>query len=183
MIISSPEADIESTNNRDVRFGHAVPHINNHGPIATLANPAGSGGKGRRPCNARLRQKSLELSNLFRKLFGLPLTHAMNTAKPSPPADHEYRILPFVGTPPAIVEAKVDEPHHEQGEGEHPHRHHRHHHKHHRGGHKGKKPFIKRLHSALTALGPWEGRAVAFVLGKSQTLVSERFTDLIIDRV
>ena len=118
-----------------VRFGYAVPHINNHGPMATLANPTGSGGKVRYPCNALLRRKSLELSNLFLKLFGLPLT---NTAKPSPPADHECRTLPFVGTTPAIVEAKVDELHHEQGEGEHPHRHHHRHYKYH-GGHKHKK--------------------------------------------
>jgi hypothetical protein len=27
---------------------------------------------------------------------------------------------------------------------------------------------MKRLHFAITALGPWEGRAVAFVLGMSQ---------------
>lgn len=164
IITSNQEADIENTNNRDVRFGHAVPHINNHGPVATLAHPAGSGGKVRRPCNSRLRQKSQELSNLFRKVFGLPLVHTTDTTKPPPSAEHEYRILPFVGTPPAFVE-NVEEHHQDQKEGEH-HRHpHPHHHKHHCGGHKHKKPFMKRLHRALTVLGPWEGRAVAFVLG------------------
>jgi len=49
--------------------------------------------------------------------------------------------------------------------------HHKHHHKHHfhgKGGFhfKGQKDsFLRRLHFSLMALGPWEGRAVAFVLG------------------
>ncbi|OCH88625.1 hypothetical protein OBBRIDRAFT_836424 [Obba rivulosa] len=36
---------------------------------------------------------------------------------------------------------------------------------HHFGMGKHRRPFIHRLHFALAALGPWEGRAVAFVLG------------------
>ena len=42
------------------------------------------------------------------------------------------------------------------------------------------------LHSALTAPGPWgrtSRRMTRIILGKSQTLVSVRFIDLIIDRV
>ncbi|EMD33799.1 hypothetical protein CERSUDRAFT_87128 [Gelatoporia subvermispora B] len=36
---------------------------------------------------------------------------------------------------------------------------------HHFGMGRHRRPFVHRLHFALAALGPWEGRAVAFVLG------------------
>lgn len=42
---------------------------------------------------------------------------------------------------------------------------------HHRHG-----PFLRRMHFALMALGPWEGRAVAFVLGES-LLATPRWFD------
>ncbi|KAG6808082.1 hypothetical protein H0H92_005441 [Tricholoma furcatifolium] len=75
-------------------------------------------------------------------------------------------------------------PHHPHPHKEHHHKHHdhehhhpdhhhpdHHHHHHHPGKHRfglqrlANAPFVRRLHVALLALGPWEGRAVAFVLG------------------
>ncbi|KAJ3778454.1 hypothetical protein FB446DRAFT_713595 [Lentinula raphanica] len=48
----------------------------------------------------------------------------------------------------------------------HPHRHHRHHHHSKFHGHfHPRSSFVRRLHFAIMTLGPWEGRAVAFVLG------------------
>ena len=71
-------------------------------------------------------------------------------------------VIPF----PAHVSEVQD------GEGHHPHPHH-----HHRI-HRFRRPhsFAGRLSSALMTLGPWEGRAVAFVLGESRALIvsSER---------
>jgi len=126
-----------------------------------LANPAGPDGKKSRTCHARLRTKTTELSNAFRKLFGLPLIET--SKRPSKVAasntEGRYHILPFIGTPPAVVEYTGGS---------------RPHHNHHHVGfrHKSAKvPFVDRLQVALTALGPWEGRAVAFVLGSSQSFI------------
>jgi len=57
--------------------------------------------------------------------------------------------------------------HHEmQEDGEGPVRHHGHHRHHHFKGHfHHHQSFFSRVHFALMTLGPWEGRAVAFVLG------------------
>jgi hypothetical protein len=137
------------------RFGGPVSHVD----VATLVKPAGSGRKMRRPCHARLREKSLEISNMFRKVLGLPLIKTIDT--PAKVPEGKYRILPLMGVPPAIIEAKEGTAVREGKEGKPRHRHHHHHHKHH--GHKGS--FMKRLHFSIMALGPWEGRAVAFVLG------------------
>jgi len=91
----------------------------------------------------------MELSNAFRQAVGLPLI-----------AYHH--------------KGAMEGPHHAHGHHvhAHEHHHHRHHGKHHHGrmgahGHKvlNEEPFFPRLHFALMALGPWEGRAVAFVLG------------------
>jgi len=74
----------------------------------------------------------------------------------------EFKILPFIGTPnvvevpPAPVRVVQNSPEHAHGYGAH-----RFHHK-----HSGERPsFLMRVHLALMSLGPWEGRAVAFVLG------------------
>lgn len=56
----------------------------------------------------------------------------------------------------------------EEGKMEEHHRVHHHHHAgamHHWKHHKG--AFLQRIHRALMSLGPWEGRAMAFVLGES----------------
>ncbi|KAI0665860.1 hypothetical protein C8Q78DRAFT_1083436 [Trametes maxima] len=136
----------------------------------------------RRPCGS-MRSKALEASNAFRAMFGLPpiapdppaaimpgpkdgLVHIMPVPvapfalSPKPAgAEHKAPILPFVGTPvrPAFAEGGEEG---WGGRGGGPaavhrmHRFHRHH-----------GSFLRRVHHALMALGPWEGRAVAFVLG------------------
>ncbi|KAI0746187.1 hypothetical protein C8Q76DRAFT_51058 [Earliella scabrosa] len=129
-----------------------------------------------RPGCKGMRGKALEASNLLRQWLGLePIS-----VEPAPPHMHhahhevpatttgvivkfkegktphgELPVLPFVGTPvkPAFVtEGEVLE-----GGSSRPmwvHRHHR------LSG-----SFLRRVHHALMSLGPWEGRAVAFVLG------------------
>jgi len=126
------------------------------------------------PCHgSRFRQKSVEISNLFRQALGLPLIksdghHGLD--------DGKVRILPFIGTP--NIFAPVHPVHGKDTEGAikfitietppHDGRHHHGGHHHHRHGHHhhlGKGSFIDRMHYSIVNLGRWEGRAVAFVLG------------------
>jgi hypothetical protein len=114
------------------------------------------------PCRASLyRQKAVEVSNLFRQALGLPLIKSGS--------HHTIKVLPFVGTPNTIasINDKDDEgntsPHGHHHHGYHTHGRHRHHKGHH---HFGKGSFINRIHYSIMNLGRWEGRAVAFVLGK-----------------
>ncbi|KAI1787450.1 hypothetical protein LXA43DRAFT_896253 [Ganoderma leucocontextum] len=146
-------------------------------------------GAGRRLCQS-MRAKAFDASNALRQWFGLepvriePIridvsahgrphfievgnTHGMEMKDGK--KDHHLPILPFVGTPvkPAFSEGEgegegegrwVD---HRGGPGRRPIWINRHGHGHHhlRGS------FLRRVHHALITLGPWEGRAVAFVLG------------------
>ncbi|KAF9814075.1 hypothetical protein IEO21_05315 [Rhodonia placenta] len=130
-----------------------------------------------RHCGGSLREKAMRLSN---KLFGFPELAPVPIEYAHPHVeghseDHPDRvsILPFLGLPAAIStedapvpattlhQAEVAPPEmgtvrivHMNGEDGRRMRF-----RHHRG------PFLRRLHFALMALGPWEGRAVAFVLG------------------
>jgi hypothetical protein len=131
----------------NIRIGHAAANNNANRPAAMTAKPH------RRPCAARLRDKALNMSNTFRKMFGLPLIetkgHGGGAVNLIP--------LPFIGTPvnggpgtgngDTVHILPVD---HERFRNM----------KHH-----GHKSFFTRVHHAIQALGPWEGRAVAFVLG------------------
>jgi hypothetical protein len=128
--------------------------------------------------------KALDISNAFRHALGMPLI------EPGKPEDKMYKIMPFIGTPPTFVEVEgmkngqlegktrggdtirilpaggaMPPPqfdgHHHHHHGHHGGHHHLAHGQHHRDGHN----FLERLETALLALGPWEGRAVAFVLG------------------
>jgi hypothetical protein len=156
------------------------------------AAPAAQHRKG--PCMKSLfRQKAIEAQNAFRKAFGLPLIEP-NPGHHSGPAFIHGGVIQIVppkgsnnggatfvsvkggdnvngwwGTTkggervqlekaPAIPEFRVGIPPRRP----HPHHHHHAHMAHH--GHGGP-PFMVRLESALMALGPWEGRAVAFVIG------------------
>ncbi|RDB16834.1 hypothetical protein Hypma_002353 [Hypsizygus marmoreus] len=163
-------------NKGNMRFGHAVPYNNGNPNVATLVKSVGADGKVRHRTGcrgARLRQKAIEISNTFRQALGLPLieTGSASASVSSRPShdEHTVHILPFVGTPPTFVETKK-----EDGKLTEPPRYvaHAHPHPHHivhNGGrltkHLERAPFLKRIHFALMALGPWEGRAVAFVLG------------------
>ncbi|KIJ95126.1 hypothetical protein K443DRAFT_337558 [Laccaria amethystina LaAM-08-1] len=156
-----------------LRFGHPVP--NQAGPVAWLqgphaAGPAGGGNKPvqhHRPCRGgrnrfhdRVKAKTLEIANFFRAALGWPLKE---------PAPHHHH----------------GKHHHKHGKHHDDHDHHRHGKHHHHKGPEGKQggpmsadvfthhgkfeheatSFGMRLHRALMSLGPWEGRAMAFVLG------------------
>ncbi|KAJ6497964.1 hypothetical protein C8R47DRAFT_1041205 [Mycena vitilis] len=112
------------------------------------------------PCGARLRQKASSISEAFKIAFGFSVSHKDKDGKPA--AEFKpFTPVPFIGTPNHIhIEGT-------QGDRQ-PQR--VHHHNHGHGGHRfhhqsDKHSFLMRVHFALMSLGPWEGRAVAFVLG------------------
>ena len=134
-------------------------------------------GGGRHLCQS-MRAKALDASNALRQWFGLEpirveklpthrrphfieVVNAEGMDTKDGKNDHALPIPPFVGTPvrPAFAEGEgwVDR------QGRRPMWINRHGHGHHhlRGS------FLRRVHHALITLGPWEGRAVAFVLGTS----------------
>jgi hypothetical protein len=113
--------------------------INEAGPPPPL-------GAVRRPCHSMMPSTGRveHVSDVIRQIFGFT----------SPPPSDEgsegfVHILPYLG-PDGVPTHPSEVP-------EHRHRHH--HHSHHN------RPFFNRIHHALMTLGPWEGRAVAFVLG------------------
>ena len=124
----------------------------------------------RRPCHSAA-TTAIGISNRFRKLFGFEAispavehhpvhNHAKlipgesAAAMPAPPVPNDglMHIMPF---PPIPVEYMENV----RASSVHRHSHHRHHRL--QDG-----SFVERLSRALMMLGPWEGRAVAFVLGE-----------------
>lgn len=166
----------------NLRFGHAAaPYNANHN--AEFANHDAkitewlhaAGFTDPPPCRSRFRNKAVnkavKISNAFRQALGWPMIEADH--KDAPAHDGMVHIMPFIRPPPTFAEVENT-----NGEGHtrggdrvqimpiSPH------HRHHYGGHHGHfraypedQSFMKRLHYALMALGPWEGRALAFVLG------------------
>lgn len=151
------------------------------GPLAvfrpTIHNVDGNQrAAGRHGCGL-LRDKTLEFTNKFREFFGFEPVHPVLHKHPAP-----LPPLPFIGTPielpkeisdPDSLRAAQVPPNSKilnetnfvhilpvsdfdnaQIWQEHKQNHHRL-----RGS------FVRRIHRALMSLGPWEGRAVAFVLG------------------
>ncbi|KZP22322.1 hypothetical protein FIBSPDRAFT_485437 [Athelia psychrophila] len=129
----------------------------------------------RRPC-AMKKYKGMSLSNAFRQAMGLPLIEKNISPEQADKMVHGglLRIMPIhnvgddehqsgrVGKWHHVGddEKKVHHEHEHDGQlGRHG-KHHAHAHAHH--GHMG---FLHRIHRALASLGPWEGRAVAFVIG------------------
>ncbi|KAF4597830.1 hypothetical protein EYR38_006221 [Pleurotus pulmonarius] len=156
IMVSSSSSEVTA----HLRFGYPVAHAHaetNVGTWSTDAAVAGTrqpSGAGRRP-SCRFRQKAVGLSNSFRKALGLPPIEG----HPKPDSEIHggvIRIMPFIGTPPTLMSASGPgeiHPHHRHGLGHHHH-------------HAGKDAtFVTRLHYSLTALSPWEGRVMAFVLG------------------
>ncbi|KDQ26373.1 hypothetical protein PLEOSDRAFT_159707 [Pleurotus ostreatus PC15] len=153
VIMASSHTEVTS----GLRFGMPAAHSNANvaqiadpmSSIGTEAGPQDSKGAMRRPCH--FHSKAIGLYNAFRKILGLPLIeHA-------PAAGIQMHggvlhTLPFIGTPLAADTANgssavpLTRPDHN------PH------------VHKNGASFMRRLHFALMALGPWEGRAGAFVL-------------------
>ncbi|KAJ8454834.1 hypothetical protein ONZ51_g12798 [Trametes cubensis] len=163
-----------------VGFMHG--HAANSEYNAMISNS--SGGNGRHLCQ-RLREKALEVSNKFRSMFSLApievtvtpyrggmegpdrnLVHILPVTPPGGPmpvlhakpipTDIKGPILPFIGTPVRPAFAQGEEGWAARPGG--------HRFRHHRGS------FLRRVHHALMVLGPWEGRAVAFVLGAAVEL-------------
>ena len=114
------------------------------------------------------------MSNAFRKALGLPLIEPAETSGPA--HGGTVKILPFIGTNPTFVEVGTDGKT-RGGDGikmVHPADHHRKQHGDHRAFRQrlAREPFFTRVHFALMTLGPWEGRAIAFVLGLYLTIHS-----------
>jgi len=110
----------------------------------------------RQTCRPRLRQKAIAISNAFRQALGLPPIQVESTDVGKGVEHGVVHILPFIGNPngPTFADDGGLPP---------PERAPPHHHRFRcRGGIKG---FMMRLHRSLNALGPWEGKVVAFVLG------------------
>jgi hypothetical protein len=146
-----------------IRFGYALggnnPTIGSH-HVATVVRNDGSAfsTRPRGPCKgmrSRFSQKAADLSSAFREALGLSPNAPISVSEHGP-----YHIMPF--PPPSFVaiDHEVGTPPHHR-----PHHHHGHHGHHRHGGHLYEASFFRRLHIALMTLGPWEGRAFAFVLG------------------
>ncbi|KAF5346764.1 hypothetical protein D9756_010438 [Leucocoprinus leucothites] len=176
VVVSSNHQELPAVQN--LRFGYPladshVAKISNHNQPPPFINLTQAG---RRPCSKRIKDKAIQISNAFRHALGLP---PIETAH-AHPGDNVHggmiQILPFIGTPPAFVEARpfTAPPPHAKGfqlkipelrpQNRLEHKHHRPCHRIHQF-HQWGNTFMMRVHSALMALGPWEGRAVAFVLG------------------
>ncbi|KAG7439458.1 uncharacterized protein BT62DRAFT_938952 [Guyanagaster necrorhizus] len=149
-----------------LRFGHAG--VSHEDAVVPTSMPAAIHG---RPCGGgrRFRDKAVKLSNSFRQALGLPLIES------EPKADTTVhggviRIMPFIGGPATVVQLNETGDEGKTRGGDRvrivnavpmtPGRH-----GHHRVRLNSQESFTSRLHYALMMLGPWEGRAVAFVLG------------------
>lgn len=129
------------------RFGHPAasaaidpfPPFRQSLSYPTQPTPRPSAHAGGMGCGHHLKAKALSMSNRLRQALGLP--PIASTPQHSP---HQggggINILPFPFPPSdEFVRLHVEMPE--------------------------EKPFMYRLHRAVNLLGPWEGRAVAFVLG------------------
>ncbi|KAJ7860346.1 hypothetical protein B0H13DRAFT_2355664 [Mycena leptocephala] len=129
---------------------HSGPVAHLRPPHATQEADNSAITKQHAPCGARLRQKVSSMSNAFKIAFGFAVEPKNGKPAPTPlvegkfPGGERLHILPMSAMPVA--------PHrgHHHGQGFH---------------HKKQASFLMRVHFALMSLGPWEGRAVAFVLG------------------
>jgi len=148
-----------------VRVGHAAanPHHNHHNHnadanVATMHTVTNVRMKPKHGCAGSFRAKAMQVSEWFKHVLGMPATtNAM--AKPLPPAPEGMaHILPVGGSINVSVKgAEVRPggrlvPHH-------------HHHLPHAQHIARPHTFVQRLTRALMMLGPWEGRAVSFILG------------------
>ncbi|KAI6037561.1 hypothetical protein EDC04DRAFT_2868671 [Pisolithus marmoratus] len=175
LIVDAPET------NPNIRFGHVLANANVNGnddsqvarvrPTFVMATST--------EVKSSIREKAVRLSNAFRHALGLPIIetgeHHPQWSLPSsgsPITSMEFtclsslfppwtprRRLCMVTTPRSKISlisppTGPERPHH-------PHKDHSRKHKKFRKF----KGFFRRIHKALTTLGPWEGRAVAFVLG------------------
>lgn len=151
-------------NSPSLRFGHAMGHM---GSVLEAEPNNKHAIDNRRGCS-RLHQKAIEFSNTFRQALGLPVIETEFKSTDGQIHGGAVRIMPFIGTPPVAVEMIGAEGKTKGGDKvQFAHKFHHHHHGHgpmfHHRLHR--ESFLKRLQVALMTLGPWEGRAIAFVLG------------------
>jgi len=106
----------------------------------------------RQTCRARLREKAIAISNAFRQALGLAPIQVEGPGT--------VHILPFIGNPNGPTFIKGEEGGKNGAGGMNPSPHH-----HRFKCHGAIKGFMIRLQRSLNALGPWEGKVVAFVLG------------------
>lgn len=132
-----------SSSNGFVRVGHAAANLNNNVAAMHSVNKVHS--KAKHGCAGRFRAKAMRLSNWFRHAFGLPPVPTETKADGVP-----------MGTLDAPHEIEVARPDVQP---------HPHHHHHHSKLQHSERTFMERLTRALMILGPWEGRAVSFMLG------------------
>jgi len=144
-----------------VRYGHAATASDVAAPKVAEVD-AVTHAQGRRPCMGKMmHEKAIEVSNAFRQALGLPLIEVEH------PTVHDAKMH---HGPVYIRPLRIDHgDESDESEGRiriipagqaAAYRHMKHHpHDFHRGS------FMNRVHRALMTLGPWEGRAVAFVLG------------------
>ncbi|KAG6867249.1 hypothetical protein C0993_005246, partial [Termitomyces sp. T159_Od127] len=164
MVFSS---EVRLASNTSFRFGHAL--APQDAPKLSVVVPSSPDHtiKMKGGCrDSRFRQKAIEISNSIRKAFGFPLIEEQPSpaiVAPSHAEEGHVRILPFIGTPNLFMDVKQSTDNEDRKLYiAHPHNHKGHHVAF--WQHLANKPFMHRLHVALMALGPWEGRAVAFVL-------------------
>ncbi|KIM83448.1 hypothetical protein PILCRDRAFT_819690 [Piloderma croceum F 1598] len=160
-VSASPIRVIVTEVSSNMRLGHAManakdnnPHVAHLTTTVTQVEDAGRPRKSHRPhhlCGGAIRAKAIAISNAFRQALGFPIIEAHPPSTPEGKEIHGglIRIMPFTGTP-------LDAHGEMQLKPEHGHRHQFKH---------GHGSFLRRIHHALMALGPWEGRAVAFVIG------------------
>jgi hypothetical protein len=133
-------------------------------PAAAQLLPAPDAPIRKTGCMGRMKNKAVQLSNKFRIVLGLPKIEELNATGianlPRVRLMHHHQAF---APEPAGIEMTEAHPHHKH----HGHDHHRHHRFHGFGLKRlQNSPFMTRLTVALMALGKWEGRAVAFVLGE-----------------
>jgi len=180
-LVSANIAVEEPTRNAltNLRFGHAMAPKDGAAPApnaahspklimitSTIYTTQSPGGKKHGCGGSRFRAKAIALANVFRKTFGLKLLpeapahhghmhhHHHHPPKGADKGSHDGMVhaLPFIGagTPTHdfvnLEGVPISHPHHF-----------------HHGSHRHS--FNDRLNRALMSLGPWEGGAVAFVLG------------------
>ncbi|KIK91222.1 hypothetical protein PAXRUDRAFT_831020 [Paxillus rubicundulus Ve08.2h10] len=183
-----------SNENANIRLGHELANANVNGnddnvahivrPTIIMTTSTEVKSNGRHFCGASLREKALRLSNAFRHAMGLPIIEAdphtdAVIGKPDGNVNHHgVHILPVPFVPTAVDEKLTEtlpdgtvvpifynHPVGKQRGKHHGGHHHGAHTPPHHGHRKHKGSFLRRIHRAIMALGPWEGRAVAFVLG------------------
>jgi hypothetical protein len=187
-LVSANVAVEEPTRNAltNLRFGHAMApkeaaRAPNASPLpkmilitSTTYTTQSPGGKKHGCGGGRFRSKVIALANAFRKTFGMELlpeapVHYGHMHHHHHKGSHDGMVhaLPFIGagTPTHdfvdLERVPINHAHHFH------HGHHRH-------------SFNDRLNRALMSLGPWEGGAVAFVLGCGIGVLLRMFFVLII---